>query len=208
MRIFLGDSSGLNAAFRPKPSCAQGIAGRVAHSSVAYRNHEIEKSDSEPGGKTVHRVCPRGGQAIGETTATYLANRRQTTALRDSNQINVRCGISVGDDNGRASADVWSAPKADENSVALRDGEPERLGGGVKLDIGNPVALAPTQAGLFVLALEGCRRASEQRRLYVLKCVDADDGVEAAVDSARDHRHHATRAAHVKLCGLGAECVF
>jgi hypothetical protein len=94
-RTFLGDSSGLNAAFRPKPSCAQGIAGRVAHSSVAYRNREIEKSDSEPGGKTVHRVCPRGGQAIDETTATYLANRRQTTALRDFNQTNVRCGSIV-----------------------------------------------------------------------------------------------------------------
>src|SRR5262249_34555296 len=52
--------------------------------------------------------------------------------------------ISVGDDNGRASTDVWSPPKADENYVALRDGEPDRLGGGVKLDIGNPVALEPT----------------------------------------------------------------
>ena len=41
-------------------------------------------------------------------------------------------------------------------------GEPERLASGVKLDIGNPVALAPAQAGLFILALEGCRRASEQ----------------------------------------------
>ena len=56
-------------------------------------------------------------------------------------------------------------------------GEPERLASGVKLDIGNPVALAPAQAGLFILALEGCRRASEQRRLYVLECVDTDDGI-------------------------------
>jgi len=81
------------------------------------------------------------------------------------------------------------------------------LAGGFKLDIGNPVALAPAQAGLFILALEGCRRASEQRRFYILKCVDADDGVEAAVDSAGDHRHHATPGAHVKLGSLGAERV-
>ena len=65
-----------------------------------------------------------------------------------------------------------------------------RLAGGVKPDIGDPIALAPAQAGLFILALEGCRRASEQRRFYILKCVDADDGVEAAVDPAGDHRHH------------------
>jgi len=68
----------------------------------------------------------------------------------------------------------------------------------VKLDIGNPVAFAPAQAGLFILALEGCRRASEQRRLHVLECVDADN-VEAAVDLAGDHRHQATRGARVKL---------
>jgi hypothetical protein len=30
-----------------------------------------------------------------------------------------------------------------------------RLAGGFKLDIGNPIALAPAQAGLFILALEG-----------------------------------------------------
>jgi hypothetical protein len=30
-----------------------------------------------------------------------------------------------------------------------------RLAGGFKLDIGNPVALAAAQAGLFILALEG-----------------------------------------------------
>src|SRR5262245_44192334 len=82
------------------------------------------------------------------------------------------------------------------------------LASGVKLDISNPVELAPAQAGLFILALEGCRRASELRRLYVLECVDANDGVEAAVDSAGDHRHHATRGANVKLGSLGAERVF
>src|SRR5262249_60140791 len=65
---------------------------------------------------------------------------------------------------------------------------PDRLAGGVKLDIGNPVALAPAQAGLFILTLVGCRRASGQRRLYVLGCVDADDGIEATVDSASDWR--------------------
>jgi hypothetical protein len=58
----------------------------------------------------------------------------------------------------------------------------------VKLDIGNPVALAPAQAGLFILANGGCRRASEQRRLHVLECVDADNGVEAAVDLAEARR--------------------
>jgi hypothetical protein len=32
--------------------------------------------------------------------------------------------------------------------------EPDRLANGFKLDFGNPVALAPAQAGLFILALE------------------------------------------------------
>ena len=61
---------------------------------------------------------------------------------------------------------------------------------------------------MFILALEGCRRASEQRRLYVLECVDADDGIQAAVDSAGDHWHYATGGAHVELGSLGAERVF
>jgi hypothetical protein len=95
-----------------------------------------------------------------------------------------------------------------EQQDRFRDGEPERLARGFKPDIRNPVALAPAQAGLFILALEGCRRASKQRRFYILKCVHADDGVEAAVDSAGDHRHHATPGAHVKLGSLGAERVF
>jgi len=95
-----------------------------------------------------------------------------------------------------------------EQQDRFRDGEPERLARCFKPYIRNPVALAPAQAGLFILALEGCRRASEQRRFYILKCVDADDGVEAAVDSAGDHRHHATPGAHVKLGSLGAERVF
>src|SRR5436190_22337041 len=84
----------------------------------------------------------------------------------------------------------------------------DRLTGSFKLDISNPVARAPAQARLFILALEGCRRASEQRRLYVLECVDADDGIQAAVDSAGDHRHHTTGGAHVKLGSLGGERVF
>jgi hypothetical protein len=45
-----------------------------------------------------------------------------------------------------------------EQQQCFRDGEPKRLASGVKLDIGNPVALAPAQAGLFILALEGCQR--------------------------------------------------
>src|SRR6202043_2659925 len=69
-----------------------------------------------------------------------------------------------------------------EQQDRFRDGEPERLARGFKPDIGNPVALAPAQAGLFTLVLEGCRRASKQRSFYILKCVHADDGVEAAVD--------------------------
>jgi hypothetical protein len=85
---------------------------------------------------------------------------------------------------------------------------PSCLAGGFKLDIGNPIALAPAQARLFILALEGCGRAPEQRKLYVLECVDADDGIQAAVDSAGDHRHHATGGAHVKLGSLGSERVF
>ena len=36
----------------------------------------------------------------------------------------------------------------------FRNGEPDRLANGFKLDFGNPVALAPAQAGLFILALE------------------------------------------------------
>ena len=90
--------------------------------------------------------------------------------------------------------------------LLLRD-TGERLADGFKLDIGNPVALAPVQARLLIFALEGCRRALEQRRLYVLKRIDADDGIQAAVDSASDHRHHATGGAHVKLGSLGTERV-
>ena len=75
------------------------------------------------------------------------------------------------------------------------DEEPEGLAGGFKLDIGNPAAFAPTQTRLFILALEGCRPASKLRSFYVLKCVDADDGIQATVNSASDHRHHATRGA-------------
>src|SRR5258705_9142904 len=52
-----------------------------------------------------------------------------------------------------------------EQQGRFRDGEPERLARGFKPDIGNPVALAPAQAGLFTLVLEGCRRASKQRRV-------------------------------------------
>ena len=95
-----------------------------------------------------------------------------------------------------------------EQQERFRVGEPARLADGFKPDIGNPVALAPAQTGLFILALEGCRRASKQRRFYILKCVDADDGIQAAVDSAGDHRHHTTGGAHVKLGSLGAERVF
>ena len=77
----------------------------------------------------------------------------------------------------------------------FRDGEPERLARGFKPErYRQSSALAPAQAGLFTLAssTEGSRRASKQRRFYILKCVHADDGVEAAVNSAGDHRHHAT----------------
>ena len=98
-------------------------------------------------------------------------------------------------------------PSTREPQECFRDGEPESLAGGFKLDIGNPVALAPAQARLFILALEGCRPPSEQRRLYVLEYVDADDGIQTAVDSASDHWHHATGGAHVKLGGLGTERV-
>jgi hypothetical protein len=61
---------------------------------------------------------------------------------------------------------------------------------------------------LFILTLEGCRRASEQRGLYVLEYVNADDGIQATVDLAGDHRHHDTSGTHVKLGSLGAERVF
>src|SRR3974377_2105240 len=71
-----------------------------------------------------------------------------------------------------------------------QDGELERLACSFKLDIGNPVALAPIQARLFILALEGCRRASEQRRLYVLECVDADDCIQAARQWGGGDRTH------------------
>jgi hypothetical protein len=77
-----------------------------------------------------------------------------------------------------------SAQLVGEQQDRLRDRQPERLARGFKPDIGNPIALAPAQAGLFTLALEGCRRPSKQRRFNILKCVHADDGVEAAVDSA------------------------
>jgi hypothetical protein len=42
------------------------------------------------------------------------------------------------------------------SSVSRNDSEMAGyLAGGFKLDIGNPVALAPAQASLFILALEG-----------------------------------------------------
>ena len=69
-----------------------------------------------------------------------------------------------------------------EQQDRFRDGEPERLARGFKPAIGNPIAPAPAQTGLFTLALEGCRCAPKQRRFYILKRVD--DGVEAAVDSS------------------------
>ena len=88
---------------------------------------------------------------------------------------------------------VMSAPTSCGHAAAsaLVRGEPGRLAGGFKLDIGNPVVLASAQAGFFILALERRRQAPEQRRLYVLECVDTDDGIKAVVDSAGDHRHHA-----------------
>ena len=95
-----------------------------------------------------------------------------------------------------------------EQQESFRDGEHEGRAGGFTLDIGNPVALAPAQARFFILALKGCRRGSQQRTLYVLERVDADDGIQAAVDSAGDHRHHATGGAHMKLGSLGAERIF
>ena len=61
---------------------------------------------------------------------------------------------------------------------------------------------------MFILALEGCRRMPEQLRLYVFECIDADDSIKTAVDSARDHRHYPTGGADLKLGSLGAERVF
>ena len=54
---------------------------------------------------------------------------------------------------------VRFVPKADMERLfdpvgVQQDGEPDRLANGFKLDFGNPVALAPAQAGLFILALE------------------------------------------------------
>ena len=69
------------------------------------------------------------------------------------------------------------------------------------------IQFAPVEAGSFILALERRRGAPEHRRLYVLECVDADDGIQAAVDSAGDHRHHATGGAHMKLGNLGTKRV-
>jgi hypothetical protein len=70
------------------------------------------------------------------------------------------------------------------------------------------IQFAPVEAGSFILALERRRGAPEHRRLYVLECVDADDGIKAVLDSAGDHRHHATGSADLKLGSLGAEGVF
>jgi len=53
---------------------------------------------------------------------------------------------------------ITSSASSSNHSEMLK---PDRLAGGVKLDIGNPVALAPAQAGLFILTLVGCRRSSE-----------------------------------------------
>src|ERR1700752_3328672 len=127
----------------------------------------------------------------------------ETGQSRPSWAVRLMSGLPPIATRQRTSPEVRFVPTADSRTATnssvfdqlvgeqqgrFRDGEPERLARGFKPDIGNPVALAPAQAGLFPLVLEGCRRASKQRRFYILKCVHADDGVEAAVDSAGDHR--------------------
>jgi hypothetical protein len=53
----------------------------------------------------------------------------------------------------RTSSQLYSITSSVSDRNDSENG-PERLAGGFKLDVGNPVALAPAQAVLFILALE------------------------------------------------------
>ena len=76
-----------------------------------------------------------------------------------------------------------------------------------KFDIADPVALAPTQARFFILGIERRAHAAQQRSIDVLKCVHIHDGIEASVEAAGDHWHHAARGADMEVGGPGAESV-
>src|SRR5258706_8985 len=75
------------------------------------------------------------------------------------------------------------------------------------LDIGDPVAFSPREAGLFPFTIEARRRASEERLIDPLERVDADDRVNMVLDPAGDHRHYAATDANVELRGPGPERV-
>ena len=71
--------------------------------------------------------------------------------------------------------------------------------------VGDPVPRAACQSNILALLPEGCSRAPDERRWYAFERVDADDGVEMAVDAARDYRDDAAAGADVKLGGSGPE---
>src|SRR5882757_7764528 len=71
--------------------------------------------------------------------------------------------------------------------------------------VGDPVPGTACEANILAFLLEGCCRALNEQRCYVFKRVDADDGVEMAVDTACDHRDDAAAGADVKLGGVGPE---
>jgi len=72
------------------------------------------------------------------------------------------------------------------------------------------VPCTPVLRGEFaaLLAIEVGGARAYQRGIHVLEGVDADDGVQAIVNEARDDRDHAATATDIELRGLAAELIF
>src|ERR1700754_2132059 len=75
------------------------------------------------------------------------------------------------------------------------------------LDIADPVPLSPLETILRGLAFKGRRRARKERSVYVFECIDADHGVGATFNLARDNRNDAALGADVKLSRFRPESV-
>jgi hypothetical protein len=76
------------------------------------------------------------------------------------------------------------------------------------LDVGDPVALSPREAGVRAFAIKTRAPMTKQRCVDIIERVDADDGVKMLVDAAGDHRHDSAHGAGVKFGCFGAESIF
>ena len=68
-----------------------------------------------------------------------------------------------------------------------------------------PVALASGKARLLVFRIKCSRFILEQRPVYVLECVDVDDGIQFPINLARDEGNDTTPRANVELGRLGSK---